>query len=160
MTARRRYWLVKSEPETFSWDDLWDAPRRTSGWDGVRNYQARNILRDEMKVGDGVLFYHSSTGSPAVVGLAEVARAGYPDRTAFDRDSDHYDAKSDPRSPTWYQVDIRAVEPLARPVELAELRRTPGLEKMMLLKKGSRLSVQPVSADEWRIITALGKRAP
>ncbi|HJU90455.1 MAG TPA: EVE domain-containing protein [Gemmatimonadaceae bacterium] len=157
MTARR-YWLVKSEPEAFSWDDLWRAPKRTTSWEGVRNFQARNILRDEMKKGDGVLFYHSSTAVPAVMGLAEVVREGYPDPTAFDKKSDYYDPKSDPKSPSWFAVDLRAVEPLPRPVELPELRRTPGLEQMTLLKKGSRLSVQPVSAEEWRIITSLGKR--
>ena len=157
MTARR-YWLVKSEPEAFSWDDLWRAPKRTTSWEGVRNFQARNILRDEMKKGDGVLFYHSSTAVPAVRGLAEVVREGYPDPTAFDKKSDYYDPKSDPKSPSWFAVDLRAVEPLPRPVELPELRRTPGLEQMTLLKKGSRLSVQPVSAEEWRIITSLGKR--
>jgi predicted RNA-binding protein with PUA-like domain len=158
MTARR-YWLVKSEPESFSWDDLWRAPRRTTSWEGVRNYQARNMLRDQMKKGDGVLFYHSSTAVPAVMGIAEVAREGYPDPTAFDRQSEYHDPKSDPGSPSWFMVDLRAVEPFARPVELAELRRTPGLEKMTLLQKGSRLSVQPVSPAEWRIVTALGKRA-
>lgn len=157
--TERRYWLVKSEPETFSWDDLWRAPKRTTSWEGVRNYQARNMLRDQMKTGDGVLFYHSSTGIPAVMGIAEVAREGYPDPTAFDRKSDYHDPKSDPSAPAWFTVDVRAVEPFARPVELAELRRTPGLEKMTLLQKGSRLSVQPVAPSEWRIVTALGKRA-
>jgi predicted RNA-binding protein with PUA-like domain len=154
--SERRYWLVKSEPGTFSWDDLWSAPKRTTQWDGVRNYQARNLLRDQMKKGDGVLFYHSSTDVPAVVGIAEVAREAYPDASAFDRTSDYYDAKGDPASPTWFMVDLRAVKALARPVELPELRQTKGLEGMTLLKKGSRLSVQPVTAEEWRIITSLG----
>lgn len=158
MTAAKRYWLVKSEPETFSWDDLWAAPKRTTGWDGVRNFQARNLLRDEMKPGDGVLFYHSSTDPKAVVGIAEVARAGYPDPTAFDKSSDHFDPKSDRATPTWYMVDIKAVAPLARPVTLDELRGVKGLENMVLLKKGSRLSVQPVSEREWKIIAELGGR--
>ncbi len=152
----RKYWLLKSEPSTFGWDHLWRAPRRTTHWDGVRNFQARNLLRDEMRKGDGVLFYHSSTGEPAVMGIAEVVREGYPDASALDRASDHYDPKSTPENPIWYMVDIRAVQPLARPVTLAELRTTKGLEGMTLLKKGSRLSVQPVSAAEWKIITKLG----
>jgi predicted RNA-binding protein with PUA-like domain len=151
-----RHWLVKSEPDRFSWDDLWRAPRRTTCWDGVRNYQARNMIRDQMRKGDLVFFYHSSTDPQAIVGIAEVTREGYPDHTAFDPREDHFDAKSDPDAPTWYMVDIRAREPLKRPVTLAELRRAPGLEGMTLLQKGSRLSVQPVSPEEWEIVYRLG----
>jgi predicted RNA-binding protein with PUA-like domain len=154
--ASRSYWLVKSEPSTYSWDDLWNSPGRTTFWDGVRNYQARNILRDDMKVGDGILFYHSSTEPAAVMGIAEVVREGYPDHTAFDAKSDHYDPKSRAGDPTWYMVDIRAVRAFAEPVTLARLREADGLENMMLLKRGSRLSVQPVTAEEWEIVTALG----
>jgi predicted RNA-binding protein with PUA-like domain len=156
MTARRRYWLVKSEPDSFSFDDLWDSPHRTTCWDGVRNYQARNLLRDEMKRGDLVYFYHSGAEPTAIVGVAEVVREGYPDHTAFNPRQAHFDERSDRASPTWYMVDIRAKERLARPLTLAELRRTPGLERMELLRKGSRLSVQPVAAEEWEIIYRLG----
>lgn len=152
----RRYWLVKSEPDVFSFDDLLASPRRTTHWDGVRNYQARNTLRDEMKKGDLVLFYHSSTDPMAVVGVAEVAREGYPDHTAFDAKDPHYDPKSKREAPTWYMVDLKAVRKFARPVTLAELRGTKGLEKMALLQKGSRLSVQPVSEAEFRIVEGLG----
>jgi predicted RNA-binding protein with PUA-like domain len=156
-TTAPRYWLVKSEPETFSWTDLWKAPKRTTTWDGVRNYQARNLLR-EMRKGDLVFFYHSSTDPTAIVGICEVAREAYPDPTQFDETSDYFDARSDPKEPRWYMVDLRAREPLRRPVTLGELRGTPGLERMTLLQKGSRLSVQPVSADEWRTVLDTAER--
>ena len=152
----RRYWLVKSEPDAFSFDDLVASPNRTTGWEGVRNYQARNTMRDDMKRGDMVFFYHSSCDPTAIVGVAEVAREAYPDPTAFDAKDSHYDPTSRPDAPTWMMVDLRAVEPLRRPVTLAELRATKGLEKMVLLQKGSRLSVQPVTAQEWEIIYAMG----
>lgn len=151
----RRHWLVKSEPEVFSFDDLVAKPNRTTHWDGVRNYQARNFMRDEMKTGDLVFFYHSG-GEPAIVGVAEVVREGHPDTSALDPKDPHFDPKSNADAPTWYMVDLRAVEPLARPLPLAELRSVAGLEKMVLLQKGSRLSVQPVSADEWAVIYGLG----
>jgi predicted RNA-binding protein with PUA-like domain len=154
--AARRYWLVKSEPDTFSFADLVARPNGTTGWDGVRNYQARNSMRDDMKRGDLVFFYHSSTDPAAIVGVAEVAREGYPDPTALDPRDPHFDPKSRADAPTWVMVDLRAVEPLARPVTLAELRGVAGLEKMVLLQKGSRLSVQPVTEQEWQIIYALG----
>lgn len=153
-----RHWLVKSEPSTFSFDDLLASPKRTTGWDGVRNYQARNHLRDGMKRGDLVFFYHSSTEPTAIVGVAEVAREAYPDPTALDPKHPHYDPKSKADAPSWVMVDLRAVEPLARPVTLAELKGTKGLERMVLLQKGSRLSVQPVSSEEWDIIYALGMK--
>jgi len=156
--SERRYWLVKSEPDTFSFADLVASPKSTSGWDGVRNYQARNSMRDGMKRGDLVFFYHSSADPTAIVGVAEVAREAYPDATAFDANDSHYDPKSRPDAPTWMMVDLRAVEPLARPVTLAELRGTKGLEKMVLLQKGSRLSVQPVTAKEWEIIYTMGMK--
>lgn len=152
----RRYWLVKSEPDAFSFDDLLASPRRTTHWDGVRNYQARNTLRDDMKKGDLVLFYHSSTDPMAVVGVAEVVREGYPDHTAFDPLDSHYDPKSKRELPTWYMVDLKAVRKFSRPVTLAELRATKGLGQMALLQKGSRLSVQPVREAEFRIVEALG----
>jgi predicted RNA-binding protein with PUA-like domain len=157
MTARR-YWLVKSEPGSFSFDDLWKAPNRTTHWDGVRNYQARNLLRDEMKKGDRVLFYHSSADPTAAVGIAEVVREGYPDRTAFDPKSDHFDQGSDAGNPRWFMVDLKATEKFARPVTLVEMRKTHGLRKMVLLRRGSRLSVQPVSKQEWDIIYGLGMK--
>ena len=155
MTATHRRWLVKSEPTAFSWQDLWKAPRRTTTWDGVRNFQARNYLR-EMQVGDPVFFYHSSADPTAIMGICEVVRAGYPDDTAFDSKSDHFDAKSDRANPTWYMVDLRAVRALAHPPTLARLREERGLSKMVLLKKGSRLSVQPVTEQEWEIIERIG----
>jgi len=154
----RRYWLVKSEPNCFSFDDLLHSPDRTTSWDGVRNYQARNFMRDDMKRGDRVFFYHSGAEPPAIVGVAEVVRESYPDPTAFDPKEQHFDPKSSDESPTWMMVDIRAVEALSRPLALADLRGVPGLEKMALLQKGSRLSVQPVSAAEWDIVYELGRR--
>ena len=155
-----RHWLMKSEPERFSWDDLRASPRRTTVWDGVRNYQARNLLRDEIRKGDGVLFYHSNANPPAVVGTATVARAGYPDPSQFDPESRYHDPKFDPENPRWFVVDIRADRALRTPVGLPELREARGLEKMVLLRRGSRLSVQPVTATEWKIILRLGGLAP
>jgi len=154
-THARRYWLVKSEPDSFSFDDLLASPNRTTSWDGVRNFQARNSMRDDMKLGDLVFFYHSSTDPAAIVGIAEVVREGYPDPTAFDRKDSHFDPKSKPDSPTWMMVDLRAREALPKPITLAELREVKGLEKMVLLQKGSRLSVQPVTPKEWEIICKL-----
>ncbi len=150
------FWLVKSEPESFSWDDLWRSPDRTTCWDGVRNYAARNFMRDGMKKGDLVLFYHSSVDPPAVVGIAEVVREAYPDHTAFDPADPHHDPKSRPEAPAWMMVDIRARDAFRRPLTLDELRGVRGLEKMELLRRGSRLSVQPVSAREFEIVRKLG----
>ena len=162
MTAKSaaRHWLVKSEPGTFSWTDLWNSPGRKTVWDGVRNYQARNLLRDEMKKGDLVFFYHSSADPTAVVGICEVVREGYPDPSQFDRSSKYHDPDSDPDDPRWYVVDIKAKEALPRPVTLQELRAADGLDDMVLLRKGSRLSVQPVSSDEWRTVLALARQSP
>jgi predicted RNA-binding protein with PUA-like domain len=151
----RRYWLFKTEPSTFSFDDLWKAPARTVFWDGVRNFQARNMLRDQIGEGDLVFVYHSSSVPTGIAGIAEVIRAGYPDHTAFDPDDSHFDPKSKRDSPTWYMVDIRAVKALPRLITLDELRNVKGLEKMVLLQKGSRLSIQPVSAEEWEIINSI-----
>jgi predicted RNA-binding protein with PUA-like domain len=148
---------VKSEPSVFSFDDLWRAPRRTTCWDGIRNHQARNYMRDGMQVGDPVLFYHSNADPTGVAGVAEVSRAAYPDPSAFDPEHDHYDARSKPEAPTWLMVDLRAVRRFARLVTLAELRTTPGLEQMALLQKGSRLSVTPVTPQEWAIVERLGR---
>lgn len=153
--GERGYWLVKSEPEVFSFDDLLRAPDRTTCWDGVRNFAARNFLRDGMKRGDGVLFYHSMTTPQAIVGDCEVVREGYPDHTQFDRKHDGYDASSTPDDPTWYMVDVRAVQPFARPVTLPEIKARPELASMALLRV-SRLSVVPVTAAEWKIIREMG----
>ena len=152
----RRYWLLKTEPETFSFDDLVRAPARTTGWNGVRNYQARNLLRDAMKKGDRVLIYHSSADPPAVVGEAEIAREGYPDPTQFDRKDDHFDPDSAPDEPRWYQVDVRALRKLPKEVPLPLIRETPALRKMALVQRGQRLSVQPVTEAEYEAIVALG----
>src|SRR6516164_4640666 len=133
------YWLFKSEPSCYSFADLMAAPDRTTGWDGVRNFQARNFLRDEVKVGDGVLFYHSSADPPCIAGIAKVVRAGHPDPTAFDPASSHYDPKSDRAEPTWYQVSIQAVRAIDPPLDLPSLSRVPALSGMELLRKGSRL---------------------
>ncbi|MBX6314358.1 MAG: EVE domain-containing protein [Isosphaeraceae bacterium] len=149
------YWLFKSEPNCYSFADLWAEPDRTTGWDGVRNFQARNFLRDQVRVGDGVLFYHSSADPPAIAGLAEVVREAHPDPTAFDPQAQHYDPKSDPARPTWYQVSIRAVRPIDPPLGLPLLRTVPALARMELLRKGSRLSVQPVRPEEWEAILSL-----
>jgi predicted RNA-binding protein with PUA-like domain len=149
------YWLFKSEPECFSFADLSALPDQTTGWDGVRNYQARNMLRDQLRVGDGVLFYHSSADPPAIAGIAEVVKEGHPDPSAFDPNSDHPDPKSDPANPTWFQVSIRAVRPIDPPLGLPYLRTIPALTDMVLLKKGSRLSIQPVSPAEWKAVLKL-----
>lgn len=150
----RRYWLFKSEPEAYGFPQF-EKDRRTF-WHGVRNYQARNLLRDEIQVGDGVLFYHSNADPMAVVGIARVVKAGYPDPTAFDPDSEYYDGSSDPKNPTWYVVDIECVGPMRAPVTREQLKQQPGLASMVLLQRGSRLSVQPVTAAEWRQILQLG----
>ena len=155
------YWLMKSEPTCFSLDDLEHAPGGISSWDGVRNFQARNLLRDEIKAGDGVLFYHSSCAEPAIVGLAEVVRGGYPDHTAQDPRSDHYDPKASQANPIWYMVDVSFRVSLPCPLTRDDLRHHPVLQQMMVLRRGSRLSVQPVTADEWRAVLALaGVRDP
>ncbi|MDF1523490.1 MAG: EVE domain-containing protein [Trueperaceae bacterium] len=144
--AERSAWLVKSEPATFGFEHLWRAPGRTTPWDGVRNYQARNYMRDEMRVGDPVLFYHSNATPPGVVGLAEVASAAYPDPSQFDPASAYHDPKSAPDAPRWMLVDVRAVARLPRLVPLDELRADPVLASLdlPLLRRGNRLSVMPV----------------
>ena len=147
-----RYWLMKTEPTTYSIDDLAAEKTQTTSWEGVRNYQARNLLRDDIKQGDRVLFYHSACKEPAVVGTAVVTREGYPDSHAFDRKSKYFDAKSNPDDPTWYMVDIKLEQKFYQPVTLAELRDRAGLKGMVLLQKGSRLSVQPVKKMEFDTI--------
>jgi predicted RNA-binding protein with PUA-like domain len=147
------FWLMKSEPDECSIDDALAAPGSIVPWTGVRNYQARNFMRDRMKPGDGVLFYHSSCAQPGIAGLAEVASAAYPDPTQFDRKSKYYDAASKPDAPRWTLVDIRALNKTAL-VPLAELRSHKALDDMTLLQRGNRLSITPVTAGQWRYITS------
>jgi predicted RNA-binding protein with PUA-like domain len=158
MARQKRYWLMKSEPGTYSIEDL-KRDGKTC-WDGVRNYQARNLMRDEMQVGDGVLFYHSREKPMGVYGIAEIVREAYPDDSAFDPQDKHYDPKSDPANPTWMMVDVGYVGTLETPVTLDMLKQTPGLEKMMVIQRGSRLSVQPVTKKEWDIVFGLSKQTP
>lgn len=156
MSTARRYWLMKSEPSVFSIDDLAASPKRTTGWDGVRNYQARNFMRD-MAVGDQVLFYHSNADPPAVVGIAEVAKTAYADPTQFDKKNVHYDPGSDPDHPRWEMVDIKFVRKFKQPITLNRLREESKLKGMVLLRKGSRLSVQPVTESEWKHVLKLAE---
>ena len=149
-----KHWLFKSEPSCFSIDDLKRV--KTEHWDGVRNYQARNFLRDECKKGDLVIFYHSSCDVPAAVGVATVTKPGYPDHTAFDPKSEHPDLKSDPDNPRWFMVDVTFKEKFNRVVSLAEMKTVPELADMPLLRKGNRLSLFPISADEFSLICRIG----
>jgi predicted RNA-binding protein with PUA-like domain len=152
-----RYWLMKSEPDEFSIDDLVAAPKQTTPWFGVRNYQARNFMRDGMKIGDGVLFYHSSCPEPGIAGLAEVASHAYPDETQFDPKGDYHDPKATRAEPRWLNVDVKLVKK-TRLVHLAELREHAALADMVILRRGNRLSVTPVTAAEWKfIVTKLMK---
>lgn len=151
----RAFWLLKSEPDVYSFDDLWRAKGRRTAWEGVRNYQARNLMRDRMRAGDGVVFYHSSAEPPGVAGFAEVASPAYADPTQFDPLSDYHDPRSDPDSPAWVAVDVRAVERAVRFVPLAALRAAPELARMAVLQRGNRLSVQPVTPAEWRAVRRL-----
>lgn len=152
----KKYWLVKSEPEDYSIEDFRRDDR--TGWTGVRNFQARNFMRDEMKRGDGVLFYHSNADPPAIVGIAEVCRENLPDPTQFDTKSDYHDPRAKTNAPVWMMVELKFVAAFQKPLALPELKKTRGLEKMLLLQRGSRLSVQPVSAAEWGIIVARGRK--
>ena len=153
-----QYWLMKSEPDVYGIDDLAAQPDQTDHWDGVRNYQARNMMRDQMKKGDKVFFYHSNCKEPAIVGIAEIAREGYPDFTAWDPESKYYDPKSTPDNPRWYMVDLRFRRKLRRPVTLQELKQHPALANMPLLRKGNRLSVMPVTKEQWDYILGLEKQ--
>lgn len=150
-----RYWLMKSEPTAFSIDDLAARPGQTEPWDGVRNYQARNMMRDEMMHGDQVLFYHSNCATPGIVGLAEISREAYPDFTAFDPTHVHYDPRSTPDKPVWLMVNVRFVRKFRRTITLAELRDQPALEGLPLLRRANRLSVMPVTEEQWRFILSL-----
>ncbi len=146
------YWLFKSEPDAFSIDDLAAMRGKRDHWDGIRNYQARNIMRDQMKKGDMGFFYHSSCKVPGIVGTVEIVKEAYPDHTAFDKDQKYYDSKSDPDNPRWYMVDVKLKSRFQKIIPLTELRDVKALGEMVLLQKGSRLSVQPVSAKEWTAI--------
>ena len=150
-----RYWLMKSEPSEFSIDDLAQRPDQTEPWDGVRNYQARNMMRDDMKVGDSIFFYHSNCDVPGIVGIAQVKREAYPDPTAFDPQNKHYDPKSQPEKPTWLMVDVGFVRKLTRTITLAELKDKAELEGLALVRRGNRLSVMPMTENQWHFILGL-----
>lgn len=153
----KQYWLMKSEADCFSIDDLFAAKNQTTHWDGIRNYEARNMMRDKIKVGDLVLYYHSNATPPGVAGIAEVTRAGYPDHSAFDKADDHFDPKSKPDNPTWYMVDVKAVEKFSHFVSLPEIRALPELSEMALFKR-NRLSVTAVERMEFDVIRKLGRK--
>ena len=154
-----RYWLMKSEPDEFSIDDLAAAPGKRVAWFGVRNYQARNFMRDQMKVGDQVVFYHSSCQEPGIAGLATVSKLAYPDATQFQKKSKYFDPKATPEKPRWFNVDV-AMKKKTRLVSLDELHRHPELAKMRVLQKGNRLSITPVDPAEWEFILRLMKKKP
>ncbi|MGR9107796.1 MAG: EVE domain-containing protein [Gammaproteobacteria bacterium] len=150
-----KYWLMKSEPGEFSIDDLARIPDRTTHWDGVRNYQARNMIRDDMKIGDQVFFYHSNCQEPGIVGIMEVCREAYPDSSAFDPEDKHFDPKSKADCPSWFMVDVRMVRKLARAIGLNELKQFAQLENLALVRRGNRLSVMPVTREQWDFILSL-----
>ena len=151
-----QYWLMKSEPDEVSIDDVMASKDQTTPWFGVRNYQARNFMRDQMRDGDGVLFYHSSCPEPGIAGLAVVVGAAYPDATQFDKNSKYYDAKATPEQPRWISVDVKGTRK-TRLLPLAEMRTIAALEEMVVLQKGSRLSITPVTAAQWKAIAKLLK---
>jgi predicted RNA-binding protein with PUA-like domain len=155
MANEPKFWLVKTEPTCFSVQDLAKQPKQTTCWSGVRNYQARNFMRDEMQLGDRVLVYHSSTDEPAIVGVGRVAREAYPDHTAWDKKDEHFDAASTKDSPRWFMVNLKLKQIFKQPLPLTRLRSIPALKNMELLRKGSRLSVQPVRKSEFDAIMKL-----
>jgi len=157
-----KYWLFKSEPGEFSIDDLAAAPRKTTFWDGVRNYQARNFMRDEMKKGDLGFFYHSSCKEPAIMGIVEIVREACTDATQFDPDNKHYDPQSTMQDPRWFGVDVRLKNKLKQPLTLVKLRQyaADSLSELLLLKRGNRLSVMPVAEDDWNFIIELQQTNP
>lgn len=154
--VQQRFWLMKSEPSCFSFVDLQTRPGGVEHWDGVRNFQARNLLRDEIKVGDGVLFYHSNIAEPAIVGVARVVRSGYPDFTARDPENEHFDPRATDAAPIWYMVDVQAVAALPQPLTRHMLAAHPLLGRMAVLRRGNRLSVQEVTTEEWRAVLTAG----
>jgi predicted RNA-binding protein with PUA-like domain len=149
------YWLMKSEPDVFGIDHLKSRPRKTEHWDGVRNYQARNMMRDEMKKGDLVFFYHSNCAEPGIVGIMKVVREGYPDHTAFDPQQKYYDPKSDPDNPRWDMVDVQYQRETRRVITLAELKQHKELQDCPLVRKGNRLSIMPITPQQWELILQL-----
>ena len=154
------YWLMKSEPDVFGIDHLKAMPKKTEHWDGVRNYQARNMMRDEMKKGDMVFFYHSNCDEPGIVGLMKVVKEGYPDFTAFDPEQKYYDPKSDPDKPRWYMVDVQYQRKTKRNITLAELKTCSQLEDCPLVRKGNRLSIMPITKKQWDFILKLENKKP
>jgi len=160
--SNKQYWLMKSEPDEFGIDHLKAMPKKTDHWDGIRNYQARNMMRDEMRKGDQVLFYHSNCAEPGVVGIMEVVKPGYPDHTAFDPEAKYYDPKSDPDNPRWYMVDVKYKRHLKRNISLRELRdySADELQDLPLLRTGNRLSIMPVTAAQWSFILSLEPHGP
>ena len=153
-------WLMKNEPDAYGIDDLMAEPDLTTTWDGIRNYQVRNLFRDDFKVGDQAFFYHSNVKEPGIVGIMEVVKEAYPDHTAFDPDERYYDPKSDPDNPRWLMVDVKFVRKLDRVITLAELRQHPELADMRILQKGNRLSVTPVAKEQWDFILGLENNQP
>jgi predicted RNA-binding protein with PUA-like domain len=149
------YWLMKSEPDVFGIEHLRERADQIEPWDGVRNYQARNMLRDQMQVGDLAFFYHSNCRPPGIVGIMEIVRAGYPDPTQFDPNSDYYDPKSDPDNPRWYLVDVKFQRQFKRMITLDELKAQPELDELAVVRRGNRLSINPVGKAEWDFIVAL-----
>lgn len=152
------YWLFKSEPDTFSIDHLQKKPKKTEHWDGVRNYQVRNMLRDDIKVGDNAFFYHSSTAIPGIAGIVEIVKAGYPDFTAFNPESKYYDPSSSRDKPRWFMVDVRFEQKFKRIITLEEIKNNPRLKKMAVTRRGNRLSITPVTKEEWKIILGMEKK--
>ena len=148
---------MKSEPDAFGIDDLYNKPDRTEHWDGVRNYQARNMMRDDMKEGDLAFFYHSNCDEPGIVGIMEIVKEGYPDFMAFDPNDKHFDPKSDPDNPRWFMVDVRYLRKLSRTITLKELKAKPELTGLALVRPGNRLSIMPVTKDQWNFILSLEK---
>ncbi len=154
----KKYWLMKSEPDVFSLEDLKNSPDSTTHWDGVRNYQARNFMRDQMKTGDFVLYYHSNCDEPGVVGVAEVVKEAYPDHSSWDQKSHYFDPKSTPESPRWFMVDIKWKQAFKRLVSLREMKESPALENMRVVQRGQRLSVQPVDKADFDHVVKIGMK--
>lgn len=152
------YWLFKSEPACFSIDDLSRRAKQTAAWDGVRNYQVRNMLRDDIKPGDQAFFYHSSCTPPGIAGIVSIVKAGYPDNTAWDIHSEHYDPGSTPENPRWYMVDVTLVKKFPHFITLDEIKRNPALKKMLILRKGNRLSITPITKEEWMAVSKLAQK--
>jgi predicted RNA-binding protein with PUA-like domain len=151
----KKYWLMKSEPDTFGIDHLQQRPQQTEPWDGVRNYQARNMMRDEMQVGDQAFFYHSNCAEPGIVGIAKIVKAGYPDVTALDPESKYYDPKASTENPRWFRVDVKFEKKFSKTISLGLLKQQPALEGMAVLARGSRLSITPVTEQQWKFILSL-----